>query len=270
MKSIKVKLIGEKFPFDIDLYGTKIEYMKERYIVIPNLGLKVDKIIINDKEYTDFKYCHWSELIIVRFNDEYVYKSFPLRHIDHSDKLFINDNKASYIKQEYLPINMIESNPNILYYNVKCKSSETGVPLYNKNKLYGIVIRNNKDNVYILPVIYILNSIKKEDTNIYTYNTSYMKQIGRYKIYDNMIFSAEFNYYIKLDAYLNLFFNKENTKMLKNLKYNKLKTHEYNNSHILHYCKYFDQELLVKIIQNQNDEKKLDIVINGMESIYIY
>ena len=71
------------------------------------------------------------------------------------------------------------------------------MPLYNNNKLFGIVMRNNRENVYILPIIYVLKSISKSDCNIYMFETDDIKQIGRYKIYENMIFSPEFNYYIK-------------------------------------------------------------------------
>lgn len=267
----RVKIVNNTdYPFDIDLIGTKIYYQKKKYIVIPNLGLKIDKIIIGDKEYHEFKYCYWSELVILHFDDEYVFKTFSQRHIDHSDKLKIDECKANYIKQEYFPINMIGTNPNILYYNVKCDKSETGMPLYNNNKLFGIVMRNNRENVYILPIIYVLKSISKSDCNIYMFETDDIKQIGRYKIYENMIFSPEFNYYIKLDAYLNLYYEKSNTNLNK-IKFKKVKEYENRNSHILHYCKYFDNDMLLKIIENQDKcIKKMDIIINGMKKLYVY
>lgn len=271
MFSERVKIINTSdYPFEIDLFGTKIYYKKEKYIVIPNLGLKIDNIIIGNKKYNDFKYCYWSELIILRFDDEYVFKTFSQRHIDHSDKMFIDNNKANYIKQEYFPVNMIGTNPNILYYNVKCCNSETGRPLYYNKKLFGITIRNNRENVYVLPIIYVLKSIIKSDCNIYIFDTYNIKNIGRYKVYENMIFSPEFNYYIRLDAYLNLYYDKNNNNMNR-IKCEKIKKYENKNSHIIHYCKYFNNDILIDIIKNQNTcMKKMDIIINGMKNLYIF
>ena len=79
MFSIKVKIINENnYPFNIELDGINIKINNCYYTVIPHLGLNVEKIKINDTEYCDFKYSHWSEIIIVdrnkdEINDQYVF-----------------------------------------------------------------------------------------------------------------------------------------------------------------------------------------------------
>lgn len=276
---VQIKLINDKeYPFTIEVFATIIRYNNDYYLVSTHLGQKIDKIEYDENIYTEFIYGHWSGLIIVKLNEkpkDKIFTQIMKSHIDPSTNMKIDDSKAIYIKQEYFPINMIPSNPSNLYYKVKSKVQDTGKPLYYENKLYGIVSKCESNYVYVIPSIYIIRTLERKSNDILICKSKDIKCIGKYKVYDNIIYSKEFRYQIKLDAYLSLI-SDINTRINYNntdyyLKFKNIKKSYYTNTYILHYCKMFNRELLMKIFENFNScHKSIDFEINGMKKCFVY
>jgi hypothetical protein len=276
---VQIKLINDKeYFFTIEVFATILNYNTNYYLVTTHLGLKIDKIEYNNNIYTEFIYGHWSGLIILKLNEkptDKVFSQIMKSHIDPLTNIKIDDMKAIYIKQQYFPINMIPSNPSNLYYKVKSTVQDTGKPLYHGNKLYGIVSKCESNYVYVIPSIYIIRTIEKKINDILICKTKEIKSIGKYKVYDNIIYSKEFRYQIKLEAYLSIIAdidNRINYNYTNNyLKYKNIKKSYYINTYILHYCKMFNEELLMKIFENFNScHKSFDFEINGIKKCFIY
>ena len=150
--------------FDIQVKGVLIRYKKKIYLAVPHAGLDVTIVIFNDKEYTEFKYSHWSENIIVEINEkdilehQYIFKKFGLKCIDVDKKIKINNTNYKYIKNDYFPVNMMNNNPDMIYYVVKSNENyepETGMPLYYNNILYGIYSKYNNEKILLYHSIFI-------------------------------------------------------------------------------------------------------------------
>jgi hypothetical protein len=274
----EIRLVNDTdFQFTIQVFATTFKYNKEYYMVTPNLGLKIDYIEYDDNIYRDFIYGHWSGLIIFKLNDipkkyfTYLVKS----HIDHSTITFIDDNRTKYIEEEYFPINMIPTNPSNLYYKVESDIQDCGKPFYNKNKLYGIVSKCESDYVYVIPSIYIIRTLEKKSNDILISNTKNIKKINKYKVYDNIVYSKELRKNIRLDSYL-ILISDINTQINYNdldiyINFKNVKKSYYKNTYILHYCKIFNEELLMEIYNNFNTcHKKINIEINGIKKTFVY
>lgn len=266
----------KKYPFSIQVFGFIINYNKSNYLVTCNLGLPVEEVEFDNNKYSKFIYGHWSGLIIVKLklkkNHNYnIYKKIVKKHIDPSNKMFIDGEIARYIRQEYFPINMMPNNPSNLYYKVKCSKSENGLPLYNNEKIFGIVSLSSTNYAYIIPSIYIIKTIEKECNEIMISHNK-IKKIDRYKVYDDIIYSPEFRYQIKLETYLTLI-SDTNIRIKyndndKNILFEKLNENK-NNNYILHYCKYFNREILKNIFTEQCGDK-IDIEVNGNKYVYLF
>jgi hypothetical protein len=274
--------------FDIQVKGVLIKYKKKIYLTLPHAGLDVNIIIFNNKEYTKFKYSHWSENIIVEIDEkdvlehQYIFKKFGLKCIDVNKKIKINDIDYKYIKNDYFPVDMMVNNPNLMYYVVKSKETfepETGMPLYYNNILYGIYSKynNEKKFCYVIPSLFIEKSINNVKNNLYVCNNiDNIKSIDRYKVYGDMIYCPQFQYNIKLDTYLLYLSNSENRITYNNshichISFSKKLKKDINNTFLLHWCKMFNKEILIEIIKNYDScYKKLEFKINNKKHIFVY
>ena len=286
--SVKLKN-DDNLPFDIDVVGTLIKYSKKIYLTIPHAGLDVRMIIFNDKEYNHFKYSDWSENIIVEINDEdilpnqYVFKKFGVKQIEVMKKYKMNNHYCEYIKNDYFPVNMMEDNPELMFYVVKSEekdSPETGTPLHYNGTLYGIFSRYNseKDFCYITPSLFIQKSIQNTTNYLYKCtNINSIKKINGKIVRDNdMIYCPQIQYYMNLESYL-LFLSNSNNRILINnnlnkyVKYEKVKKNIINNTFLLHWCKMFNKEILMEIIKNFDSRcNKHQFEINGKKHVFVY
>ena len=189
---------------------------KKYYIVTVHQGLPVKEITFNikDIEYnlTDFTICGWNDLIIVPLKPDckpnlFVFKHFVKKQIN--SKYLIDNKIVNYMENEFIPINMMPSNPSNLYYKMNSlepiiRDGDCGKPLVDsKNKLIGLVCKANDTIIYIIPSIYILQSIKKIDnTTIYIINEDICK-IDNYKVKENKtIYSNKINCLIPIETYI--------------------------------------------------------------------
>ncbi len=194
----------------------------------------------------------------------------------------INNSNCKYIKQEYFPVNMMPDNPEMLYYTIKYNNTDNepncGEPLYSNNILYGICGRNNKDKLfnYVTPIKFILKSIDNEKNNLYKCsNIKSIKSIDKYNVYEDMIYSPQFRYYIKLESYLLYLSNSPrqinyNNIINLHIKFENMKNIK-KNTFLLHWCKLFSNENLIKIIKNiYSRQKTISINVNKSKFIYTY
>lgn len=280
---------NDSLSFDINIIGTLIKFNKKTYLTIPHAGLDVKMIIFNDKEYNHFKYSEWSENIIVEIDEkdilshQYVFKKFGIKQIEVKKKYKINENYYEYIKNEYFPVNMMEGNPELMFYVTRSKhkeSPDTGTPLHCNGILYGIFSRYDieKDFCYVIPFIFIQKSIVN-NTN-YLYKCKNIKSInkinGKIVRDNNMIYCPQIQYYMNLESYL-LFLSNSNKRILINdnlnnyIKYEKVGKNIINNTFLLHWCKIFNEEILIEILKNIDSRcKKHDFEINGKKHIFVY
>jgi|SaaInlStandDraft_6_1057023.scaffolds.fasta_scaffold00510_7 hypothetical protein len=267
--------------FNIQVIGIFVKYNKNNYLVVPHLSLDVNIVKIFDTEFKDFQYAEWNDLIIVKYNPPkniFIFTSFMNFKLDYSHIININKNKSNILYLKYFPINMIPDNPELLYFVIQSSNTQVGQPVYYNNKLYGIVIRSENDKCYVLPSIYIKNTIKRQNNNIYILkNMNKITKINKYNIYNNHIYSPELRIYIRLSAYINLISdNKKKIQIItNNLTYN---THFYKfeknrrseniiiNSKILHYARLYDEKLLMLIFNNM---KKKQTFIHNIKQNYL-
>jgi len=189
--------------------GTIVRYKKKQYIVTPHQGLPIKGISVcideDVIECTEYTICQWNDLIIIPFENKipsFVFKQFVKKQINVSTSYFIDNMVAKYISNDFHPINMIPGNPLNMYYMMKIthqlNENDCGKPVYNNNKLIGILVKNMDNIIYVCPTIYLLNSITKQDNNhIYTIECDLdkIKQINRYKVTDNKTI-----YYRRMDC----------------------------------------------------------------------
>ena len=157
-----------KHPCFIEISGTLIQYKKQHYIITVHQGLPIKEITIKEKIYTNFIICAWNDLCIIPVENDFtqfVFKHFVKKQID----LMIN-----FIENIFIPINMIPTNPLNLYYKYenKCeeyKEGDAGKSIHSNHKLIGIIAKSFKNDILVIPAIYILRSLEKMDnTTIYT------------------------------------------------------------------------------------------------------
>ena len=210
---LKLHDIGDDNPM-VSLNGIIIFYNKSQYIVTLHQGLPVKEIIfsINNKKYivTNFTICGWNDLIFFPFNestDLFVFKHFVKKQINVTTSYNVESYHTSckYLMNEFIPINMIPGNPTNMYYKMSCNKEiyESGVPITINNKLIGIIAKTENDILYVIPTIYITNSIiKKDNRSIYTIpcNMRDIVKFGYYKIKNNNIYYNKMNALVPLDC----------------------------------------------------------------------
>ena len=157
----------------VQLKGIIINYENKNYIISVHQGLPIKKVIINDKEYSNYIYCAWNDLIIIPIDNipsTFVFKHFVKKQMDFNNVYSINNFSAKFIKTAFAPIKMIPNNPHVMYNIFKCKEHILpGEPILDNNKLCGIACKFENDHIFTIPINYIIKSLtKKDNKNIYT------------------------------------------------------------------------------------------------------
>jgi hypothetical protein len=253
MKSINITLnIQTLKPEDeivLEVAGCYVYYNKQHYIISVHQGLPIKSIIINNKIYTDFIICAWCDLMIINIDylpDLFVFKHFVKKQIEPADKYFINDNKFKFINNEFMPIGMIPNNPIIMYNCLETDSVKNiiaGQPIYNKNKLAGIVSKIDvEDNyIYVIPTNYILNALNKRDNkSIYYLNEDInnIEKINYHKVVCGKIYCSLHKMYIPIESYVIINSEINYSLLLKNGRVKDtqliiIDNHNYNNNLII-------------------------------------
>jgi len=214
---VKFKLNNIKnYNLNLELTGLYLKYETDIYFISTHHGYSIDKIIVNNNILNNFTICNWNEIVFSKINkdslkDQFVFNSLSIKQIDSETTYFVDDIELKFIKNEYLPINMLPDNPTNLYYKMKtpfkCRSGNSGKPIYNtKKQLIGILAKEEDEYIYVIPSYYILKSLTKNDNNnIYYFEfNNTIKKINKYIIKENNIYHNSLKTTIPLDTYLTL------------------------------------------------------------------
>jgi hypothetical protein len=182
---------------------------------------------------------------------------------------------------------MIPTNPSVMYNIFKCKEHILpGEPIIYNNKLCGIACKFENDNIYAIPINYIIKSLtKKDNKNIYTihHDLNSITKINNNKIVcgkmycqyhkayippecfisfygdENYIFNIEINNInrrINVDIFRNTIIDNSDSFIIKD---NTIKL----TSGLLHYLKIIGEQSLIKLIFTNSK----DIKFNNYEII---
>jgi hypothetical protein len=213
LKKIKV---NEEDNIEINIKGTIVYFNNRTFIISIHNGFPIEKIVINDRIFKNFIICAWCDLVIIPYeaNNGFVFRYFVKKHMEPTDKYFVNSTKIKYINNIFTNIGFIPENPIIMYNCLKSNENiDTGMPIINeKQKLAGIVSRINlidKDNdnylIYCVPINYILKALmKKDNTKIYSLNEdiSNIIKINNFKTICGKIYCILHKMYISVDSYI--------------------------------------------------------------------
>jgi hypothetical protein len=210
--------------------GFLLKYKKHTYFIGIHHGYPIKYVNINKNKLSSNEYniCNWNELLFKNVNNsenQFVFNKFSTKQIDSKDYYYCDSKRFRYIDNHYFPINMLPGNPKNLYYVMECINDtvmcgESGSPIYDKDKkLVGIISKIKKNYIYIIPTIYICNSIKKEDnTKIYNIKNLNALNINSYNIKDDKIYHPSLKTYINKDTYLVLEGDKDKDVIVDNVK----------------------------------------------------
>lgn len=281
-----VNIINNKTTiFNIEVKGFFVKYNKNVYLVVPHLSLDVNIVKIFDMEITTFKYAEWNDLIVAKYNppkDIFIFNIFSNFKLDYSQTINIGEYESNVSYLKYFPLNMIPDSPEILYYVIESPNTQVGQPVYHNNKLYGIVIRSEDNNCYVLPSIYIKNTINRKSNDIYILrDLKKITKINKYNVHNNRIYSPEIGIEMRTSAYINLIsdMNKNIQIIINSLCYNtKFYKYERNrksdnviiNSKILHYARLYDEELLMLIFSNMKKKTEFNHIIENHQLCFVY
>jgi hypothetical protein len=203
---------------EIEMKGVLVNFNSKTFIISVHNGYPIEKVIINDTIFENFIICAWCDLILIPYrnsDNQFVFKQFVKKQMEPEDKYYINNtinSRLKFINNILIQIGHIKNNPIIMYNCLKVASVdkdeciEPGTPIYNENnKLAGIVAKIINNDIYCIPVNYILKAMTKIDnTKLYTlaediYNIA---KINNYKIICKKIYCNLHKTYIPVDTYV--------------------------------------------------------------------
>ncbi len=200
-----VKTIGKSF---------LIKYNKQIYFIGIHHGYPISYININKNNFDkdNLNICSWNEILFKNIDytmDQFVFNKFSKKQINSSNFYYCDTKRLKYKNNHYFPINMLPGNVKNLYYVMEClndmiKPSNSGSPVYDKDKkLIGIISKIKKNDIFVIPIIYLCNSIDKIDNlNIYTICERNPKSIESYNVTNNNIYHSSLKAYINKDTFL--------------------------------------------------------------------
>lgn len=214
MEGIKIKIDSKQifnYQLNMDLFGFYVKHKMKNYFVSIHHGISLNTININGDKITDFTSCGWNELLFCEktTKDQFVFTHFFKKQIDFGNKFFINKNdELKFIGNEYFELNMLPNNPQNLYYKMesmkKLGEGDSGKPIYDKRKnLVGILSKVDDTYCYIIPVIYLLNSLEKKDNNNVYLISNYknIKKINHLKVTNNKVYYSKMMNHINIHTY---------------------------------------------------------------------
>ena len=177
--------------------------LKEIYYINDENRIKLDVI---SRSY-------WNEILILNSNkmieDEsktFKINNFRLITPKINEAVFVSGRKTIIKSVKYFPLGMIPGYPRIKYLeldgNIKGEII-SGSPVFDSNfKIIGILCKSGKDNIFVLPTMYLIKTLtKKDNSKIYFIESrDKINKIKRYKVKENKIFTKSLNE-IPIDCY---------------------------------------------------------------------
>ena len=205
-------------------------YNKALYFIGIHHGYPISYINIDNeiKNANEYNICNWNEIMfksVDNSGDQFVFNKFNKKQIDSTEYYYCGTKRLKFKGNYYFPINMFPGNPKNLYYVMECindtvQCGDSGSPVYDKDKkLIGIISKTKKDKIFIIPTIYICNSIdKKDNANIYMISERDPKSIERFNVKNNNIYHPSLKTYIDKNTFLVLEGDKDKQVTINNIK----------------------------------------------------
>lgn len=244
-------------PFNIQVHGFFVKHAKETYLIVPHLGMDVKCITIFDTFIDNFIYAEWNDIIVAKYtpsDDIFVFTKLSTKRINTIENLQIDSNDGKYLEHTYFPINMIPDNLLCLYYVIETNNSIlTGLPVYHNNNVIGVCVRAEDNINFVLPSIYIIKTIERL-TNKMLYLPEFEKitKIDNYLVNNYQIYSRVFNMNIDIGAYINLFSDDKEVKIIINSEEtvtNYVPFQEKIDSKLLHYNRLYNPEKMEEMFE---------------------
>jgi hypothetical protein len=197
----KNRIISETSGFDFN-------YNNKNYIISVHHGLPIINSLLDDIELEILHNPIWNELII--FNNSKIIKktNYKNKLPKIGDILYINDIVITVCDYIFINLNGLPTNPRNIYIkahsNDEIFKSMSGLPIINSNNdIVGILCKTDNDNnVYILPIYYLIKVLEKKNNNsIYDINTDDINQDEIIKINTNIVKNNKI-YHLKLKNYI--------------------------------------------------------------------
>ncbi len=215
IKTVDVDLYIESLINDehiVKYKGIHINYKNKFYIITIYHGLPVKYVKINNIKITDFIISKWNDLLIIPLNfvhdNIFIFKHFIKKDLDINEKCMSDDNKLKFIENTFSPIHEIPGNPVIMYNVFKHYSNNifiAGEPVYNTTDgLYGIIAQSINNTLIVVPSIYILMTLDKNNNIIYSLDEKIYNiyKINNYKILNDKIYCQLHKSYIPIECYI--------------------------------------------------------------------
>ena len=199
--------------------GFLINFKNNNYIITVHHFFPIDLKEIyykNDKDNIKLNVIsrsYWNEILILGSNtiinnNHKLFKinNFKLIIPKINETIFISEEKTFIKNVKYFPLGMIPGYPRIKYLEIENNNNienKSGDPVFDANsKIIGILSKSGHNNIYVLPIIYLLKTlIKKDNSKVYFIeNRNKINKIKRYKVKNNYIFTKSLNE-IPLDCY---------------------------------------------------------------------
>jgi len=211
----EINLVCRLDTITIDYFvkGFLLNYQSKKYIISLHHNLPIiepDNLIIN---------CVWNELLILentyKLKDTTKLKDikdlkFKLPLINSNIYIMNNKIKINLNVDNYplLNINNLPTNPRLIYIQasfldfVGSVKSLSGSPVFNtNNQLVGILCKQERNSIYILPTYYIIQTLTKSN-NIFSIEfEDKINSINNNLVKDNLIYHRSINTKIPLDVY---------------------------------------------------------------------
>lgn len=283
-------ILGKKIKTESNSFF--FNYNKALYFIGVHHGYPISYIINDIETLNAYEYniCNWNEIIfksVTSSGDQFVFNKFSKKQIDSTEYYYCDTKRFTFKNNYYFPINMFPGNPKNLYYVMECINStiecgDSGSPIYDKDRrLIGIISKIQKNHVYVIPTIYICNSLdKKDNSNIYMISEREPKSIETFNVKNSTIYHASLKTYIDKNAFLVLEGDKDKQVIVNNIKVDYIIfSNCINNTNIiinenkisittglLNILKLINKELLLLIFKNF--KSKESIVYMGKEYIF--
>ena len=149
---------------------------KKNFIVTTHHNLPIKTINYKEKKLKIENDCYWNELLVLKSSKidiKYYNSSLSKYEIPKKDTIIsFSDISLKVIDYTIIPYNDMPNEPGNIY--IVCEFVDkqidlrgySGCPVFENNKLIGIICKTYRDKVLILP-IYYLNKIFQKDNYIY-------------------------------------------------------------------------------------------------------
>lgn len=272
--------------FSKNVKGCIVKIDNNIYIVTTHLYLPVKSVIYNDIVFKEFNYYCWNPLLIIQIDNDmvkendYIFESFIKKKLDMETICSSDDSNCRYCDIDYFPDFNINGIVNMYYLFCNDNKVDYGEPVYIGDKLIGIKYNDIDEHSFIIPYIYIFESLNKS-TNIVVFkkNIDDITKIGKNNINPNgNIFCKSTKIHMNYKTYLSLNYDKIDT-YVKNNKERELEYSFYNYNYkkididndiktiqltpqLFSYFSFFNKDMINKIKLN------MDIEYKGYKLIY--